>query len=103
MKTEDPRIEAVRIAEGVLSGEIELVPGCRAVQRPLVALGLRMDEEFTIFIGVDSEADEFPFGDERNLWSVEALRRADAKLKSFDTHYRPLVAHACQKLIARLG
>jgi hypothetical protein len=45
MDTDQAKAEAVRIARGILDGEVGLVSGCRAVQHPLAILGLRMDEE----------------------------------------------------------
>ena len=58
--------------------------GCRAIQRPLNVLGLRMEDYYTIFVGVDSEADELPAADERQHWRTDAFRELDPKLKAFD-------------------
>ena len=102
MLIDEAKAEAVRIARSILEGKVELVAGCRAVQRPLAVLGLRMDENFTVFVGVDSEADELPFGDERRHWSPDALRRLGPAFEKFNAHYRPHVEEACRVLIARL-
>ena len=103
MNVDAAKAEAVKIARQILAGEVDFVTGCRAVQRPLDALGLRTDKDFITFVGVDSEADELPFGEERRLWHPEALRKLAPKLKEFEGSYKPHVESACRKLIARLG
>lgn len=103
MDAEQAKAEAVRVARAILDDQTDLVLGCREIQRPLATLGLRTDEDFTVFIGVDSEADELPIGDERRHWHPDALRRLDPKLHEFCSHYRPAVEDACRKVIARLG
>jgi hypothetical protein len=103
MNIEEAKAEAVRIARKILVGEINLVSGCRAIQRPLADLGLRMDEEFITFAGVDSEADELPIGDERQHWNPEALQKLEPKVQEFMAYYRPHVEQACRMLIARFA
>jgi hypothetical protein len=103
MDADQAKAEVVRIARGILDGEMELVPACRAVHWPLALLGLHMDDDFRVFIGVDSESLDFPVGDERRHWHPDALRKLDPNLRAFETHHRPHVEDACRKLIARLG
>ena len=103
MDDKEARAEVVRIARGILNGEIGLIRGCRAVHWPLALLGLHVDDDFRVFTGVDSESCEFPVGDERQHWHPDALRKLDPELNAFDAHYRPYVEDACRKLIARLG
>jgi len=61
--------QACEIARALLDGRVPLVEACRSIQQPLDRLGLRMDEEFVPFVGVDSEADEFAIGREREQWN----------------------------------
>ena len=103
LERQEAKFEAVRVAQAIVNREIELVPGCRTIQRPLDGLDLRMDSDFTIFVAVDSEADELPIGDERRHWNPDALEKYDIRLRKLESSYRPSVERACRAVIARLG
>jgi hypothetical protein len=70
-----PQIDACAIAQGFLNGDLALIDACRRIQRPLEALGVGNDSEFVIFIGIDSEADNYPLGKERVRWNADALAK----------------------------
>jgi hypothetical protein len=66
-------------------------------------LGLRGDEEFIDFVGVDSVADGYPLGDDRRHWNREALATKDAEFAEFERFYRPYVERACRAVLDRFG
>ena len=63
---------------------------------------LRTHGDYAIFIGVDSEADRFALGSEREHWDRQALAKLDVELGRFVEHYRPFVHEACRRLIFQL-
>ena len=89
MENAEAKQDTIRIATGMLSGEIDIAVGCRSIQGPLRRLGLESESEFSIFIGVDSETDHLAIGDERQHWSSDGLRKSDAELAATVNHYRP--------------
>jgi hypothetical protein len=56
------------------------------------------DPDFVTFRGIYSESDAFPVGPERQNWATEALKREDAKIASFEAHWRPKAIAAAANL-----
>jgi Protein of unknown function (DUF2489) len=79
--------------------------GIIAASRRLTALGLKLfdahDEDFIMFVAVDSETDHLPVDKERHNWSAEALERKDAEIAEAEAFYKNNVIAACRKLIER--
>jgi hypothetical protein len=98
-----PQQQACAIAQEFLEGKRSLVETCRSIQVPLDALGLRKEEAFTAFVGIDSEADAFPLGPERQRWNRDVLAKKDEEFAEFDRFYRPQVELACRSLLLRLS
>jgi hypothetical protein len=85
---------------GMVSGSIGLVEGCRALVRLLPSLPpeVAASEPALTVVGVESETDTFPLGQQRTLWAPDALRRADEELAEYiDVVREPLMA-ACFEL-----
>jgi hypothetical protein len=99
---EEARKDAVRIASEMLAGNVDLAVGCRKIQKPLACLGLRLDPDYVIFVGFDSETDHLAIGDERRHWSPDGLRKSDEELSAAIKHYRPHIVRACQTVIKNL-
>jgi hypothetical protein len=59
-------------------------------------------DELRFLCGVDSEADRFPLGAERSLWSEDALREADRTLGSMRDAYRVEIEAIAARLQTRL-
>ena|ERR1041385_8564757 len=104
MKNEDYiRGKIVAICEAVVAEEIGII----AASRRLSALGLelfgRHDEDFILFVAVDSETDHLPVDIERKNWSAEALKRKDVEIAEAEALYKNDVIAACTKLIGRFN
>jgi hypothetical protein len=87
----------------MLDGALPLVQACREIQRPLDQLGLRHDPEFVVFVGIDSEADDYPFGLERRHWNKDVLAKLEEKMVAFEQHFRPYAEDACREVLRRLA
>jgi len=47
------------------------------------------NEEWMIFIGIDSETDHLPIGEEKRHWNKEILKKKEKELEDIESHYRP--------------
>ena len=98
-----PKEQACDVAQRLLDGTMPLIEACRSIQRPLAQLGLREDPEFITFVGIDSEADQYPFGPERRYWNKDVLAKLEEELRGFESHYHPSAEEACRAILRRLG
>jgi hypothetical protein len=78
---------------------IGLTEGCESVVALRGRLGQTENDLFLPFVGVDSELHIFPTGTAREMWSVEALAREDAKRILGEQHYAPMILSAIEKLL----
>jgi hypothetical protein len=97
--------EAVRVAKGILSGQIGVLEGCI----PLSTVANRIvpdwwvDPDFVVFGGVASEIDALPLGSVREMWSSEALERKDVEVARYTQVVRERVMAACRSIVDRFG
>lgn len=91
----------VAICEAMLREEIGIVAGSRR----LTSLGLELcndhDEDFLMFVAIDSETDHLPVDLERRNWSIEALQRKDTEIASYEAGAKDDALETCRKLIKR--
>ena len=95
--------KVVGIAEAVISGDINIFVGSRKLNRLRIALDLATDEDFNLFVVIDSDTDHLPVDWERQNWSVEALARKDVEISECEMFYKESVIAACKKLITRFN
>lgn len=98
-----PQEHACAIARKFLEGNRPLVETCRSIQAPLETLGLCTDTMFVTFVGIDSEADVFPIGAERQHWNRDVLAKKDVEFARFEQFYRRHVEIACRNVLERFG
>lgn len=91
----------VAICEAVLAEEIGIIAASRRLNDFGHELFDGRDEDFILFVGVDSETDHLPVNFERRNWSQEALKRKDAEIAEAEAFYKDDVMAACKKLIER--
>ena len=85
----------------MLSGEIELLEGCRQLVELAGRLDERDDEILAPIVAVESETDDLPLGDSRAHWSEQGLRRKDATVAAYLLEVRPVIMKAVELLVAR--
>ena len=81
-KKEQSRSKLIAVANDVVSGNIDLIDGVRQICNLRFAVADPDDEIFLPLRGVESETEEFPGGNERQLWSADALARFDQRKKN---------------------
>lgn len=99
----DERKEVVRIARSILSGQLDVLDGCRALVSHVTAAGLTDDPDAAVIVGVESETDDLPLGGERRAWHVESLRDKDARRSEYADRVRTAVLGACQSIVDKLS
>jgi len=97
----EPRArEVVDIAARMLSGEIELIEGCRLIN------DLRWDldadghsRHFDEFVAFEQQAFSFPSREARKLWNAEYLAELDREAEALLAERGPRLRKACEELI----
>lgn len=85
--------------EFLLEGKMCLTEGVRGVAQWRWSNHGLNEEFFSPFVGVDSETDRFPVGKVRELWSAEALAKADAERDIVEARYRNWMMECGSKLL----
>ena len=83
------KARVVEIASKMISGSIRPLLGARLLYSELLVLEKETDPLILRFIiGVYSESDTFPLGDERERWAPEALRERDERSARYEARVR---------------
>jgi hypothetical protein len=85
-----------------LEGRLEVVEVARklAAQR-FAFVGEHLDEDWRVFVAIDSETDHLPLGDVRKHWAADALARKDAERRETEAFYRDHLLSAARSLLRR--
>ena len=94
--------EIVRVARRIVDGSVGVIAGAREMTRVhFRSHSKEKDEEFLVFVGIDSETDHLPVGEVRKHWSAEALAQKDAEIKEAEDFFRDRALTAARVLIQR--
>ncbi len=103
-EAEAARRHIVETACDMMSGRLSFIEGARRIN------GLRwsaklpeFEPDIIPFIGIDSETDALPIGEERRFWAPEALVRLQPEIDRAEQWAQDIGRAACQKLIDRFG
>jgi hypothetical protein len=98
------REEATAIARGLTSGDVLLLDGARRIASLRFQIkGCERDEDFMVFVAIDSETDHIPKTSARGLCTPSWLEACDAELRDIGVFYERQIHDACNKLIARFS
>jgi hypothetical protein len=97
------RGKIVAICEAVLKEEIGVIAGSRRLKSLGYELCGDHDEDFLVFVAIDSETDHLPVDQDRRNWGAEALERKDTEIAEAEALYKDEAFAACRKLIERFG
>ncbi len=91
------------VAAGMVEGEIDLLEGCRAIVRLRGSLSdpEQSDPDLLVFVAVESEVDDMPFGLARQHWAPEALVEKDRQKAEYLGAARQDILRACRVLITK--
>lgn len=95
------RGKIVAVCEAILKEEIGVIAGSRRLKGLGFDLCGDHDEDFMVFVAIDSETDHLPVDWERRNWGVEALKRKDEEIAEAEASYKDRAFLACRNLIGR--
>lgn len=101
---EDPRSRIRQIVAEMLAEHVDLIEGCRLVARLASSdPELRTDPALVGMIGVASETDDLPLGEQRRHWSREALAKLDDERVAYLEKVRESLLTDCTDVLARFS
>ena len=98
----DARKRATEVARSMLTGDLDLVEGSRRLHALALDLDMQVDSTFLVFVGVASQADEWPPIAVRQNFSQRMLTRADAEKNEYLACMRSTILAACREVIEKL-
>jgi hypothetical protein len=90
---------AMEIARSTLDGQSDPLLACREMAALMSSLPTLPEEIGDTFVGVDSELDGLPIGEEGKYWAEHALEVRDAQAAEYRAMVRDDVAAAMAGLI----
>jgi len=94
----------VEVSTMMLNGEMDLIEGTRLLTTLRWEVTEdQFDQDFLLFVGIDSETDALPIGEERLDWADYALAEKDVEIKRIEDYYRDKIFAACRVLVERFG
>lgn len=95
--------QLVHVAQAIIDEKIDLILGCREIDR----LRSRLDEQesplFFPFRAIASETDHVPFGDVRKHWNEQRLQQLDQETLAYVSEIRDAVVEDCRAIIHAYG
>ena len=96
------RVRAIRIAQSMLAGDLDVIKGCRLLSALSFDLDMEMDGDFLFFRGVASDTDAWPKADARELYSNAMLTKADVEMQAYLDDMGPTIMLVCREIIEKL-
>jgi hypothetical protein len=99
---DNQQAKVVEIASKMIDGQIGIIDGSRQLSGLYHSVSnLSFDEDFIVFVAINSETDNLPIGSERQYWADSALAMKDEEIKNAELLYKEHALAACKKLIER--
>jgi len=95
--------DIAKIAQAIIDGEIRLIEGARRIAILSHQLSYKADQDILYFIGLDSEANDHPLGEERLLWNSESLSKLDLEVFEYEKCCMNEALLICKRLVKRFG
>ena len=96
------RNKIVETAQAMLNGDIDYLIGARRLASLRHDASVKDDDEdFTVFVAIASETDDFPLGSVRARWDRQALDRLQPEIDAAEAWARKRAELVCQNLIKR--
>ena len=98
------RKRVAAVASDMLSGQTPFLEGARELSslRHEAAVD-EGDEDFLVFVAIDSDTDSLPIGDQRKHWSHESLLKLQPQIDDAIAWAKAVGSDACTSLLKRFG
>jgi hypothetical protein len=88
----------------MLDGELSYLLGARRLAALRHEAEIKDgDEDFMIFVAIDSDTDDLPLGPVRAHWDKQALERLQPEIEAAETWAKAHAESVCTKLIGRFN
>jgi hypothetical protein len=95
------RAEIVDAAREILAGDLSFIEGSRVIFTKRFPAQLDDDPDVPPFIGIYSQTDALPIGDERVGWAQEALDKLSPEIERLEAWARSFGSNSCAALIRK--
>jgi hypothetical protein len=96
------RSRAVDLAKGILAGELNVLEAAWELAALRKEVGISGDDpDFAVFSLIQDDTEHLPIGEQRKLWSTEALASKSAEVAEREAWAREDSKSACLNIIAR--
>lgn len=86
----------------MLAGELSYIEGSRVIVALLPDAQVDNMDDFTVFVGIDSETDRFPIASFRDQWQTHALELMQPDLDKAEEWAKAYGETACIAIVERL-
>lgn len=101
-KYNQARIATLDVLTSLTTGKIGVLLAARKLAGlRFTLIGDKLDDDWRIFVAIDSETDHLPTGKERVHWQTEALAEKDIEIKESELFYHEQALAAAYRLIRR--
>ena len=97
---EQVRRELVETAKSMIAGDLDLVRGCRRLNRLSRSIDPLNSSIFNPIIGFESETDDYPLDEARSKYEKAYLEKVDREILEYSDRARSSVLNSCQLIIA---
>jgi hypothetical protein len=87
----------------MLAGNQTFIEGSRLIFELSFSAQLERDPDILPFVGIFSETDALPVGQERKLWNADALTRLQPEIERLESWARGFGTPHCHSLIKRFA
>jgi hypothetical protein len=94
----DVRTRIRAVATQLLSGEIGMIAGARELKQFRDGVEPDLGKLLDVFVGLDSETDHLPIGDQRTIWDSEALKQNELEIAATEARWRERALAAARQL-----
>ena len=98
----EAKTSALEILSRLTAGDIGVLRAAQklsSLRHTLV--GDARDEDWDVFVGIDSETDHLPLEEDRKNWAPDALARKDIEIKEAEDFFRARAVEAAHNLLRR--
>jgi hypothetical protein len=86
-------------ASGLVAGDLGVIAAARKLRGFWDGVEPEIGALLLVFVGIDSETDALPVGNERAHWNAEALARKDIEIRAAEQRWRGQAVAAATQLI----
>jgi len=97
------QMDVVKTCRAVIDGDVGVIAASRKLRDLHYQMFQNVDDDFRIFIGIESETDHLPVGDERQYWNAAVLSEKDKEIAEYEDNKMKVVIESCKELIDRFA